>query len=185
MDGVGASSEQTSLSYMLYKSLDSKGEMDLINLAVPGAKVNDVLTDQLPVALQENPQDVVILIGINDVHDRTPLKSFEKDYRGIITELTSKTSAKTTLVNIPYLGSDLILLPPWNLYMDIKTKQYNEIIAGLAKEKNLKLVNLYDLSKDKFTKSSNLYSKDQFHPSEEGYGLWVKLINNTQNSNAN
>lgn len=185
LDGVGASSEQTSFSYMLYKSSDPKSNMNLINLAVSGAKVRNVLEEQLPVALQEDLADVVILIGINDIHDQTPLKSFEKDYRGIIEELTSKTSAKITLINIPYLGSDLILLPPWNFYTDLKTRQYNEIIKNLAEEKNLKLVDLYGLTEDKFKKNSSLYSKDQFHPSDQGYALWMELINNTQNSNAN
>lgn len=177
LDGVGASSEEASFGYLLHKSLDTKGEMSLRNLAVSGATVNDVLVSQIPDAIKSNPKEVVILIGINDVHDLTRIQEFEKDYREILSNLTSETSAKITLINIPFLGSDLILRPPWDLYMDLKTRQFNNVISKVASDYNLKLIDLYGLTKNKFKKSSTLYSSDQFHPSDEGYALWVKLIN--------
>lgn len=182
--GLGSSGGDKSLGVLVHKGLDPKGETDLINLAVSGATVNDVLMRQLPSALEKNPQVVSLLIGVNDVHDFTTPAQFERDYRKIIDELQSKTSAKIILINIPYLGSSEILLPPWNLYMNSKTKEFNKIIDKIAGEKGLKVVDLY-ATKDKFIEPSDLYSRDQFHPSDKGYMLWAKVIVNSQNINGN
>lgn len=183
LDGVGASSEKASFGYLLHQYLDPNNEMNLINLAVSGAVVDDVLVRQLPRALQQNPKNVVLLIGTNNVHDGTSLGEFESDYREVVDELTSKTSAKITLITIPYLGSDKILLPPWNVYLDLKIRRYNRVIENLATEKNLELIDLYHLTHDKFAKSSDLYSSDQFHPSDKGYELWVELIEESRDAN--
>lgn len=183
LDGVGSSGKQKTLAYLLHKGFDSEGRTDLINLAVSGATVNDVLHKQLPGALNNDPEEIILFIGVNDIHNATPLTTFEKDYREILDELTLKTRAKVILINLPYLGSEKILLPPWNFYIDLKTGQYNEVIKKLAVEKNLKLVDLYNLSGDKFKKSSPLYATDEFHPSDEGYALWARSIMLQKNAN--
>lgn len=183
LDGVGATSDKASFGYLLYKYLDPTGETDLINLAVSGAVVNDVLTYQLPRALEQNPKNVVLLIGTNNVHNGTPVAEFEREYRVIVEELSTKSLAKVTLITIPFLGSDKILLPPWNTYIDLKIRQYNKVIENMSKEKNLEFIDLYHLTEDKFTKSSDLYSSDQFHPSDKGYSLWVDLIKESRYAN--
>lgn len=177
MAGVGATNGQSSLGSLLYQSNGKKNELEFLNLAVSGATANDVLKQQLPEALGSRPQVVFLLVGVNDIHNYTPKKEFEKNYRLIVNGLTAVPDLKLTLINVPYLGSSSILVPPWNLYIDLKTKQYNSIISNIAKEKNLKLIDLYKLSRDKFIEKSDLYSEDQFHPSDKGYYLWAEYIN--------
>lgn len=176
MSGVGASSEKQSFGYLLHQTLDSENKTDFINLAVPGAKIRNVLANQLPQVIEDKPKEIAILVGINDVHDRTEIKNFEKEYTQLVKNLKSGTQANITLFNVPYLGSDKILLPPWNFYMDLKTRQYNQVIAKIAKGYDLKLIDLYKMSRENFVKSSKLYSEDQFHPSDEGYKLWARNL---------
>lgn len=176
MVGVGVSAEGESLGALLYRAKGENEELEYFNLAVVGATVKKVLMEQLPVALEAHPKTVFLLVGINDVHNFTAEKEFEDNYRRVVDGLVSE-GAQITLINIPYLGSNSILLPPWNLYLDFKTKQFNGIIGKIAKEKNLKVIDLYKLSREKFIEPSNLYSEDQFHPSDKGYALWSDYIN--------
>lgn len=176
--GVGSSNYQFNLAYLVSQKLASGDKkVELSNLAYPGAKSKDLITSQLPQAIAEKPDQVLILIGINDVHDLISQNEFNSNYQQIINQLTNKTSAKITVVNIPFLGSNKILLPPWNFFIDLKTSQFNKIIKNIAKEKNLKLINLYSFTKKNFVNSSDLYSSDQFHPSDKGYLLFSELIN--------
>lgn len=177
MAGVGATSGQSSLGSLLYQSNGKKNELEFLNFAVSGATADDVLKQQLPEALGSRPQVIFLLVGVNDIHNYTPEKEFEENYRLIVNGLTAIPEVKLTLINIPYLGSSSILIPPWNLYIDLKTKQYNSIVSNVAKEKNLKLIDLYKLSREKFLEPSDLYSQDQFHPSDRGYALWADYIN--------
>ena len=176
MVGVGTGEGDESLGLLLYKAKIGNKALKYVNLAIPGSTIKQVLKEQLPRALQSRPKIVWLLAGINDVHDFTPKKEFEKDYRLIVDGLIA-SGGQITLINIPYLGSSSILLPPWNLFMDFQTKQYNAIIDKIAREKGLKMADLYKLSREKFIDSSDLYSGDLFHPSGRGYILWSDYIN--------
>jgi lysophospholipase L1-like esterase len=94
----------------------------------------------------------------------------------MIHTLSTKTRAEITIINIPYIGSDQILLPPWNTILDWRMRRFNQIIAKTAKTENVKLIDLYTPTKEKFVKNSDLYSEDQFHPSDKGYRLWADII---------
>jgi|SRR3989344_1082351 len=176
MAGVGVSAEGENLGLLLYKVKGETKNLEYFNLAFAGATAENVLKQQLPEALKAQPREVTLLVGINDAHDFTADKDFEQNYRQIVDGLIA-SSAQITLINIPYLGSSSILLPPWSLFMEIRTRQLNSIIDKIAKENNLKLVDLYKLSRERFVNPSELYSEDQFHPSDEGYALWSDYIN--------
>lgn len=171
MVGVGSSDQTKALGYQVGTSVAGK----LVNLASPGSEVEDVLTDQLPEAIAEKPDFVLIMVGVNDVHNLKSSSGFADNYAKIVSALSSETSAKITLVNIPYLGSDKIVFPPWNFLLDLRTRQFNDIILKLSQGK-IKVVDLYGESKNKFQVSSDLYSKDQFHPSDKGYASWAGFI---------
>jgi lysophospholipase L1-like esterase len=89
--------------------------------------------------------------------------------------LIEKTSAKIYLINLPYLGTDTLIWPPYNLYFDARTKEFNEAIAGVAKEYDLPLVDIYQ-TKAAFQSDRSYYAEDQFHPSAKGYEFWANLI---------
>lgn len=188
MAGVGTNEYQDSLAYLLYerssirgsaslyKGVNGNNDLDLVNLGIPGAEVKDVVNVELPAAIKENPKQVIVLIGVNDVHNLVPITTFQKNYQTMAQVLAAQTTSQVTLINIPYLGSNLVLLPPWNMVMDLRTQQFNRVIAQTARQYNLKVVDLYSLSKQSFVKSSALYSIDQFHPSAAGYVKWAEYI---------
>lgn len=176
MAGVGSSTEEGSMGYVIAKSQSQNENIALINLAFPGVGVEDVLDRQVKKAIEEKPDYVVLMIGINDIQNKKGENLFRNYYSQILQKLTTQTNAKITPVNIPYIGSDKILYPPWNTIFDLQIKKFNKIILELALQNNLKVVELYPHFKKDFTKSSDFYSLDQFHPSDNGYKLWGEYI---------
>jgi len=175
--GTCTSDSSSVLAHLIAQSfVGGDKKVSLLNLAVPGAGVKDVLEEQVPETLEQNPDFIVLMIGVNDVHDLKMASYFREYYAQILKQL-SQTKAQVTLINIPYLGSDLVLFPPWDINIEANTDNFNHIIDSLAKEKNLKVVNLHDKFKNEFKKKSSLYCSDQFHPSDKGYKAWADYIN--------
>lgn len=176
--GVGATNSKSNLAYSIFQKLSSDGKNgELINLAIPGVTTKDLIKSQLPQAIDNKPTDVLLFIGVNDRQQPISDQTFKTNYQTIITQLKTKTSARIKVVNLPYLGSNLILLPPWNYLLEARTFRFNQIIDRLARANNLQLIDLYTPTRSQFLKTSDLYAVDQFHPSDKGYALWSKIIN--------
>lgn len=170
-EGVGASAYQKTYPYLLARKLSSKNNVELVNLSRAGDTSEDVLVSQLSQALSEKPDLVTLLIGINDIHNLESLKEFENNFSRIANSLKN-SGAKIYLLSIPYLGSSKIVYPPYNLILDFRTKQFNNVIKKIAAEMKVAYIDLYSLKK-----GPNFYSPDQFHPSDFGYEEWSKTIN--------
>lgn len=168
--GVGVADIKSSYPYLIAQKLSSKNNVELVNLAHPGDVSSDLLL-KLPEVLSQKPDLITILIGINDIHNLKSVKEFESNLSQIITTL-KRGNGKIYLLSIPYLGSDKIVYFPYNLILDFRTKQFNNVIKKLSKNYGLEYIDLYPL-----TKSEDFYSSDQFHPGEEGYKAWSKVVN--------
>jgi lysophospholipase L1-like esterase len=176
--GVGASQGEKSYPYLFARRWADRGfRVTLYNFASPAAETKDVLNSQLSGAINKNPDIVLILIGINDIHNQVSELYFTKNYRDTIVTLKSKTRGKIYLVSVPYLGSGKILFFPYNMLLTVKTGSYNQIIKSLARENDVTYIDLYSATKTKFESDDSLYSEDNFHPSDEGYLLWEEVIN--------
>jgi len=174
--GVGTDNNQESFPYLLAKKMSQNFEVNLVNLGVPGAKSSDVLNQQVDKAIAQKPDYITLLIGINDIHGLILAKNFESNFSQIVNQLATRTKAKITIINIPYLGADNLILPPYNLYFDRETVKFNRIIQTITDQKSLCYVDLYQLSKNAFAKNRIFYSADWFHPSANGYQFWTEVI---------
>ena len=174
--GMGTQNQAQSFPSLLAEKLSgATTTVNVINLGVPGEMSAGVLRDQVSEAVKQNPQLITLLIGVNDIHNRVTQAKYRENLSAIVKILTEKTSAKIYLINLPDLGTKTLILPPYNLYFDARTKEFNEIIAAVAKEYGLPLVDIYR-SKADFKHDKKYYSADQFHPSAKGYELWANLI---------
>lgn len=174
--GVGTSDVIETYPYLIATKIKNRQNVEVYNLAHPGDQTSQVLKNQLAVAISKNPDLITILVGINDLHNLTLEADFKKNYQTILSEFKNKTNSEVVLIGLPYLGSNKILLFPWNIILDNKTKQFNEIIETLALENNLAYIDLYQ-TKNTFEADNGLYSGDLFHPSDKGYNLWAEVIN--------
>lgn len=176
--GVGAEKIEKSFPYLLSeKIIDKKTKIKLFNLGQPGAKSMDVINQQLVPLASFQPDLVTLFIGTNDMHNKISVENFKENYTKILDELSKYKKAKIILINLPYLGADHLILPPYRSYFDKKIQKYNAAIAEIARERQLTLVDLYDETQAPFANNQDkMYSVDKYHPSADGYALWADLI---------
>lgn len=176
--GVGTQYYSESYPFLVSKKLyENNGEpLTLYNFSWPGDKSSDLIAKFLDYTINEKPNKITILIGINDIHSQISASKFQNNYAKILSRLTNETKADIYVISIPYLGSGQILLPPYNYYFNYKTRQFNEIIKELAAEYEVNYIDLYSPTVNLFKKSGDHYSSDFYHPSAGGYALWGQII---------
>lgn len=175
--GIGADRYEESYPYLLAKKMSEAGlNINSRNFSAPGAQTRDLIYNFLNPAIASKPDIVTVLIGVNDIHNHISESQFKKNYKYILDKLSKETKAKIYLINIPYIGSDTMILPPLNYYFDSETNKYNIIIKELADEYGVNYIDLNSPVKDLFKIDGNHYSVDSFHPSAYGYKLWANVI---------
>ncbi len=175
--GVGATNSQDSYPAIIAHNLSQPSQsVELQNLAVSGAGVQDLINSQLTPAISQNPDLITVLIGVNDIHGLLSPDSFQGHYDQLVTSLKTRTKAKIILINIPLLGYPSILFPPYDSLIDLRTQQFNQKISSIATKHHLKLIDLYSPTLNQAKNDRNYYSGDLFHPSANTYRLWSQLI---------
>ncbi len=174
--GIGSKDATKTLPFIVANKLSQRMSVTLVNIAVIGATSDEVLLDQLNNTITQKPDYITLFLGTNDIHNLIPSSKFEENMNYIIKMLANKTSAKIIVFNIPYLGLNNLILFPYNLLFDYQIKQYNRVLTRISEANKIILIDLYNPTKDNFSKQPNFYSNDNFHPSEEGYLLWGTLV---------
>ena len=174
--GVGSKSIDKTLPYSVAQKIEQKMSTVLINFAIPGATSQDIINYQLNSAIEEAPNYLTFLVGVNDIRVFLPKERYEQNVDFILDQLSQKTSAKIIVFNIPNLGTKELVYPPYDTIFDIQTREFNEVLTRICKSRNLTLIDIYNPTKNTFSKIPGFYSPDQFHPSGDGYLMWGSLV---------
>ena len=147
------------------------------NFCVSGAETADVLRTQIArLDSTTRPTLVTVGIGINDVTHGVAPEQFARNYEEIITRLKSKTDAPIVVTNIP----DISTAPRVPVFLHEQVQRriqlFNERLAEIAARHELLLVDAYNMSRDVIPKHPEFFSADGFHPSDEGYEYWAKMM---------
>lgn len=175
--GVGTDTYEEVWPYLLAQKLTGDNRQILLNNhSIPGAMTSDVIDKLLPDAIKENPDMITLLIGANDIHNEVSAKEFKQNYEEILSRLKKETKAAIYIINIPFIGSEELMFPPYQFIFEARTKEFNGIIKDLAEKYSIRYIDIYAPTVDLFKKSGDHYSKDLFHPSASGYKLWADII---------
>lgn len=175
--GVGATAENKTYPYLLAKLLTDKQntQVTVINLGSPGATAEDVLKTQVPLVAELHPDIVTVAVGVNDMHSQVSAKLFRQTMSAITDKLAS-TTKHLNFINIPYIGSKSVFLPPYRAYFDWQTKRYNSLLSASLAGRQVSIIDLYSLTREKAFSDSLYYSTDGFHPSDSGFDFWSKVL---------
>lgn len=176
--GTGADRASDTYAYRIADHIAQREgkKIEFINLGQAGAVAKDVVDTQLPIVLEKKPAYVTVLIGVNDVHMRTPIALFKSEYEQIIQQLSQEANTRVAVISIPYIGAPSLFLPPYQLYFDNKTRAYNAVIKDLANAYSVQYIDLYRMTKSSFMISDGPYAEDLFHPASKEYYLWAQYI---------
>ena len=156
--GLGASRPDLGYVGLLARRL---GNARVINLSVSGARIRDVLDDQLP-ALAMLPQvDVVTLdIGGNDVRDFDPSR-FARD----VWELMSRLPAGTVVADVPYFMHG---------HWERDAGEASRLLHAAAGAHELPVVPIHDVLRRRGWRGMfGDYAADFFHPNDRGHQIWA------------
>ena len=150
-------------------------QFELIGAGIGGNKVYDLYLRMDDDVLSENPDIVVIYVGVNDVwHKRTygtgtdPDK-FEKFYTAIINKLQAK-NIKVILCTPAAIGEKT----DFSNELDGDLNRYSSIIRDLARKNSLPIVDLrkafleYNLKFNTENKESGILTTDRVHLNPKG-----------------
>lgn len=172
--GVGVNDPENTYPKLVAKKLSEKYQVEVLNLGVPGATSNDVLLDQVVSAKEFKADKVVLFIGTNDLHNQVGPKDLKNNLQKIILNLDIDKD-KLYIVNIPFMGTKKLFLPPFRNYFLLQTARYNKIFTEL-KDDGYKIIDLYGETVESFKSRDDIYAVDNFHPNDLGYQIFADII---------
>ena len=180
--GVGASDPATGSWPARVAALLPAGSV-YRNVAVSGSLIAQARSEQLPLALREQPTVVSIWLAVNDLNAQITPAAYATALGAIVDALVRDTSALIFVGTVPdlrvvpaYAGTDPVALLA-------QIQAYNAGIAALA-ARDPRRVFVVDL----FTGSADLTSQitvstDGFHPSDAGYALIARRFADAMRAN--
>jgi lysophospholipase L1-like esterase len=174
--GLGAGTPRAAYATDLARRLSQGGRrVSLRAYGVSGARVHDVLTDQVPKAVAASPDLVFVGIGANDVTHLTSLDSIRRDTEAILERLKA-AGATVVLAGPPDMRAKAWLEPLRSL-AGWRGRQLAEVMAEVARSKGVAVVRLAKETGPFFaTHPDTAYAADDFHPGPAGYRAWAEAI---------
>lgn len=161
--GVGAGApDKESWPAVLHRKLPAGSRF--VNLGVSGSLIQQALDQQLPVALDSDPDLVTIWLAVNDYGARVPLPRYASDLDLMLQTLRTRTRATILVGNVP----DLSQLPVAARFDLRDTERWNRAIGELAQRHGAILVDLR-AAWNEVSAHPEYISSDGFHPSTTGY----------------
>ncbi len=161
--GVGASApEQESWPAVLHRRLPSGSR--LVNLGVSGSLIRQALDQQLPVALDSDPDLVTVWLAVNDYAARVALSRYASELDTLLGSLRAHTRATILVGNVP----DLSVLPVAARFDLRDVDRWNAAIAEISRRHDATLVDLRATWRA-VADHPEYISSDGFHPSSTGY----------------
>lgn len=174
---------------MMKDALTQKGlgaQYDLIGAGIGGNKIYDLYLRMQDDVLSQNPDVVVIWVGVNDVWHKqsfgtgTDPDKFEKFYTAIINKLLDK-HIKVVLCTPAVIGEKT----DFTNQQDGDLNAYSQIIRNLAQKWHTGLVDFreifhtYELKNNPGNKESGILTVDRVHLNETGNQLVAEKMMET------
>lgn len=139
----------------------------LVNLGIPGEQVSDALANELPVAVDEQPDVVTVWLGVNDFVANVAPDDYARQLESLVSALRQRTHARIAVGNLP----DLTLLPAFAdrdpSVLRSEVQRWNADIAAICARQDVTLVDLYG-GWAELASHPEYISSDGFHPSALG-----------------
>jgi lysophospholipase L1-like esterase len=174
--GVGATTAETALPRVVAERVSATLDrpVDLRVLALSGARVDDVATDQAG-GVDAEADLVVVTVGSNDVTHLTRVATFRTAYRRMLDRLPD--GARVVLLGVPDMGAVPRLAQPLRAVTGVRGGTIDAVIADLAGDGGLGYVDIAGETGPAFRRHPDRYfAADRYHPDDDGYRLWADAV---------
>lgn len=134
--------------------------VQVVNLSRSGAKIADLVRDQLPLLAALTPDVVTVAIGGNDV-----VSYDEAAFAALVCELTGGLPLAAYVAEVPYF-----MHGRW----ERRAVQTGWLTAACAAASGLAVVRLHEAERARgFAAMLTDYAGDLFHPNDRGHRVWA------------
>ncbi len=175
--GWGARQLAETYPYQIAEAVARRGfRVHVVNVAVGGARLHDVLNDQVRFLKTVRPQLVSLSIGANDATHFTSDADYTRDLKTLISQLRESTANDVLLANTPDMFQAPALPWPLAVAVGLRARRQNALWDSSLRDTSIHAVDLFHRGKLVYKRDHQLYARDMFHPSAKGYGIWAKLF---------
>lgn len=152
--------------------------LDLVaNLGVNGHTSADVIRHELPELDRLEPEFATVLVGVNDVVRRVPVRTYAANLERILDALLARLPPNRV---VTVATPDYSVTPAGADYGDPREQHHgivaaNATMARLAGARSIAWVDTFDISL-RAANDRSLVAADGLHPSGAQYALWVTRI---------
>lgn len=172
--GVGASASAGALPSQVADGL-GPGAVSVAVLAVSGARVADVLADQVPKVAGLRPDLVLISVGANDTIHLTGRGAFRHTYEEVVRALPKGVAV--VLLGVPDMGAIPRFAQPLRAVAGWRGRNLDAEVRRVAKATGAVYADIAGPTAPPFRRDPGRYfAADDFHPSDAGYGLWAGAV---------
>jgi len=170
--GVGAS---TSAGALVSQVADGLAATSVSVLAVSGARVADVLEDQVPKVAGLEPRLILISVGANDTIHLTGRGTFRDTYEKVVRALPN--GVPVVLLGVPDMGAIPRFAQPLRAVAGWRGRNVDAEVRRVAADTGAVYVDIAGPTGPPFRRHPDRYfAADDFHPSDAGYGLWADAV---------
>lgn len=175
--GQGASEVSTTYPYQVYDFLTRTHTVTYKNVAVSGAKTQDVIDTQLQQVLDFKPDVVTLSIGANDTTHLWSRAQTLQNIQTIIEAVRTRTAATIYVATIPNFKGGTLL--PWYYIalLEYRSAWLNAQLKELESDR-VHIVNVHDHLMPEHSVRSETFAADGFHPNDAGYANWASAFTN-------
>jgi lysophospholipase L1-like esterase len=172
--GVGASSPTGALPSQVADGLGGP-DSSMAVLAVSGARVDDVLSDQVPKVAGLRPDLVLISVGANDTIHFTGRGTFRDTYEEVVRALPA--GVPVVLLGVPDMGAIPRFLQPLRAVSGWRGRRIDAEVRMVAAATGAVYADIAGPTGPPFRRHPGRYfAADDFHPSDAGYRLWADAV---------
>lgn len=175
--GWGAHDATQTFTFKIASSLARRGfRVHVVNVAVGGATLRDVIENQMPKLQAVRPDLVTISIGANDATRGTNLIEYSNDLKTLQNALQQSTARQVLWANTPDMTQTPAPPTLFSQMFGVRARRQNALLEKTIADTIIDIINLHDDGKLIYARDAELYASDLFHPSAKGYAVWSKLF---------
>lgn len=173
--GIGVERAEHTYPWLLGRRLGRILRVRLSVTGASGARMADISRRFAPAAAVERPDYVLIGAGANDVVHLTRMRTVGHHLADAI-DLLTKNDARVFVALGPRF--DPPLLPqPLRWLARRRSRVLNRTLERTARACGAGVIDVPTAIGDSFSKNpGRYYATDRFHPGEEGYAIWARVI---------
>ncbi len=174
--GVGADCAEDTLTYGVAKALAERYRVSLHSLGVSGARLADVVRDQIPKLAELDPDVVLVCVGTNDITHCTPVQEVRRQLQLLGSGLvTAAPRAVPVVSGLPPAETSLAFRWPLRVVLGCWARAYTRLYQAELSPHGITVVDVARVARAAFRRKREMFSPDLFHPSSTGYTFLGKF----------